>query len=105
MSFDEIIDRRGSHCVKWDMMEAYYGVSPEEGLSMWVADMEFRPPACVQDTLRDMVDHGVFGYFGMTAPTSRRSAGGRRNAPHAPPRPPAGLAGAGRMDLQPPTGW
>jgi len=64
MSFDEIIDRRGSHCVKWDMMEAYYGVSPEEGLSMWVADMEFRPPACVQDTLRDMVDHGVFGYFG-----------------------------------------
>jgi cystathionine beta-lyase len=64
MSFDEIIDRRGSHCVKWDMMESLYGVSPEEGIAMWVADMEFRPPACVQDALQAMTDHGIYGYFG-----------------------------------------
>ena len=64
MSFDEIIDRRGSHCVKWDMMQTLYGVSPEEGIAMWVADMEFRPPACVQDALQAMADHGVYGYFG-----------------------------------------
>jgi cystathionine beta-lyase len=64
MSFDEIIDRRGSHCVKWDMMESLYGVSPEEGIAMWVADMEFRPPACVQDAVQAMADHGVYGYFG-----------------------------------------
>jgi len=64
MSFDEIIDRRGTHCVKWDMMEALYGVSPDEGLSMWVADMDFPAPACVQAVVRDMADHGVFGYFG-----------------------------------------
>ena len=63
-SFDEIIDRRGTHCVKWDMMEPLYGVSPEDGLAMWVADMEFRPPEVVQDALRRMVDHGVYGYFG-----------------------------------------
>lgn len=64
MGFDEIIDRRGSHCVKWDMMETLYGVSPEDGLAMWVADMEFRPPHCVQDAVQAMVDHGVYGYFG-----------------------------------------
>lgn len=64
MSFDEIIDRRGTHCVKWDMMEALYGVSPEEGISMWVADMDFRPPQCVQDAVADMHTHGVYGYFG-----------------------------------------
>jgi cysteine-S-conjugate beta-lyase len=64
MSFDEIIDRRGSHCVKWDMMETLYGVSPQDGISMWVADMEFRPPACVQDALQAMLDHGIYGYFG-----------------------------------------
>ena len=63
-TFDEIIDRRGTHCVKWDMMEPLYGVSPEDGLAMWVADMEFRPPEIVQDALRRMVDHGVYGYFG-----------------------------------------
>jgi cysteine-S-conjugate beta-lyase len=64
MDFDEIIDRRGSHCVKWDMMEALYGVSPDDGLSMWVADMDFRPPDCVQRALRGMMDHGIYGYFG-----------------------------------------
>jgi cysteine-S-conjugate beta-lyase len=64
MDFDEIIDRRGSHCIKWDMMEPLYGVSPEDGLAMWVADMDFRPPACVQDALRGMIDHGIYGYFG-----------------------------------------
>lgn len=64
MSFDEIIDRRGTHCVKWDMMEALYGVSAEDGISMWVADMDFRPPQCVQDAVADMHAHGVYGYFG-----------------------------------------
>ncbi len=64
MDFDEIIDRRGSHCVKWDMMETLYGVPPDGGLAMWVADMDFRPPACVQEALRGMLDHGIYGYFG-----------------------------------------
>ncbi|MBM7069116.1 MalY/PatB family protein [Actibacterium sp. 188UL27-1] len=64
MSFDEPIDRRGTHCVKWDMMEKLYGVSPQDGLAMWVADMEFKPPQCVQDSVQAMVDHGVYGYFG-----------------------------------------
>lgn len=64
MSFDEIIDRRGTHSVKWDMMETLYGVSPEDGISMWVADMDFRPPQCVQDAVGQMHEHGVYGYFG-----------------------------------------
>ena len=64
MSFDDIIDRRGSHCVKWDMMEALYGVPQDRGLAMWVADMDFRPPQCVLDAVTAQVDHGVFGYFG-----------------------------------------
>ncbi|PTX57326.1 cystathionine beta-lyase [Litoreibacter ponti] len=64
MSFDTPIDRRGTHCMKWDAMEQLYGVSPKEGLSMWVADMEFQPPQCVQDAVQAMHDHGVYGYFG-----------------------------------------
>ncbi len=62
-NFDEKIDRRGTHSAKWDVMEAVYGVSPDDGLSMWVADMDFRPPQAVTDTLQDMVDHGVHGYY------------------------------------------
>ncbi len=64
MSFDEIIDRRGTHCAKWDKMEALYGVPASTGIAMWVADMDFRPPACVSDAVQKMVDHGIFGYFG-----------------------------------------
>ena len=64
MSFDEIIDRRDTHCAKWDKMEAIYGVPRDTGIAMWVADMDFRPPQVVQDALATMMDHGVYGYFG-----------------------------------------
>ena len=64
MSFDRPIDRRGTHCKKWDDMETLYGVPADTGLAMWVADMEFSPPACVQRAVEKMVAHGVYGYFG-----------------------------------------
>lgn len=62
--FDPIIDRHGSHCVKWDMMEKIYGVPADDGLAMWVADMDFRPPECVLNAVQAQVDHGIVGYFG-----------------------------------------
>lgn len=64
MTFDTVPDRRNTHCVKWDAMEKLYGVSPDDGIAMWVADMEFPAPPCIQKSVQDMVDHGVYGYFG-----------------------------------------
>jgi cystathionine beta-lyase len=64
MSFDTPPDRRDTHCMKWDAMEALYGVSPQDGISMWVADMEFEAAPVIQKAVQDMVDHGVYGYFG-----------------------------------------
>ncbi|MCF3595184.1 pyridoxal phosphate-dependent aminotransferase [Rhodobacteraceae bacterium LMO-12] len=64
MNFDEIIDRHGTHSAKWDMMEALYGVPAKDGIAMWVADMDFRPPQCVQSALEDVLKHGVYGYYG-----------------------------------------
>lgn len=64
MDFDEIIDRTGTHCAKWDMMETTYGVNPKDGIAMWVADMDFRPPRSVQRALEAMAAHGLYGYFG-----------------------------------------
>ena len=64
MSFDDPINRRGTHCNKWDDMQAFCGVSPVDGIAMWVADMDFRPPAAVQHALEAMTAHGVYGYFG-----------------------------------------
>ena len=68
MDFDTPIDRRGTHSMKWDMMEPLYGVSPDDGISMWVADMDFRPPACVAQAVKDMTTHGIYGYFGGDGP-------------------------------------
>jgi cystathionine beta-lyase len=63
-TFDEIIERRGTHCQKWDMMEPLLGVPAADGLPMWVADMDFRPPAAVSEALRRLTEHGIYGYFG-----------------------------------------
>lgn len=62
--FDRIIDRRETHCAKWDGMEGLYGVTPQDGLAMWVADMDFAAPPEVVAALRALVDHEVYGYFG-----------------------------------------
>lgn len=64
MNFDEIIDRRNTHSMKWDVMQQFYGVSPDNGLAMWVADMDFRPPPAVTAALQAELEHGVHGYFG-----------------------------------------
>lgn len=62
--FDRIIDRRHTNCQKWDGMEKALGVSPDGGLAMWVADMDIPSPPAVNDTLRNLADHGIHGYFG-----------------------------------------
>ena len=64
MDFDEVIDRRGTHSSKWDTMEDLYGVSPDNGLSMWVADMDFRAPKIIQEKLHGINSHGIYGYYG-----------------------------------------
>jgi len=62
--FDKPIDRRHTNTSKWDGMQAATGVSPEDGLAMWVADMDFEAPPAVNATLHALADHGVHGYFG-----------------------------------------
>ena len=60
--FDELIDRRGTGCVKWDE-------SPREGMDhvsdlipLWVADMDFKAAPAILEAVRRRAEHGVFGY-------------------------------------------
>ena len=62
MSFNDPIDRRGTHSSKWDLMERLYGVSAEDGIAMWTADSDYPTAPCVIDAVRAAADHGVFGY-------------------------------------------
>lgn len=56
-NFDESIDRHHSDSVKWNTF-------PEDILPMWVADSDFRSPACITNALQARIEHGVFGYGG-----------------------------------------
>jgi len=59
-NFDEIIERRGTHCVKHDGMKRDFGTN--NLLPMWVADMDFRTPDFIMDALRQRCNHEVLGY-------------------------------------------
>lgn len=64
MDFDDVIDRRGTHSSKWDLMETLFGVSPKDGLAMWTADSDYATAPCVREVVREAAEQGVFGYFG-----------------------------------------
>lgn len=53
-SFDTLVDRRGTHSLKWDVKE--------NELPMWVADMDFKTAPAIIDAIKKRVEHGVFGY-------------------------------------------
>ncbi|MCQ2516997.1 MAG: pyridoxal phosphate-dependent aminotransferase [Saccharofermentans sp.] len=52
--FDELIDRRGTSSLKWDVKD--------NELPMWVADMDFRAAPEIVEALQKRVNHGIFGY-------------------------------------------
>ena len=52
--FDELVNRRNTHSLKWDVKE--------HELPMWVADMDFQTAPEIQEAIRERVSHGVFGY-------------------------------------------
>lgn len=60
LNFDEIVDRRGTDCLKYDF--AVKRGIPEDVLPLWVADMDFKTSSYVEDALIERAKHGVFGY-------------------------------------------
>ncbi len=59
-NFDEVFDRKGTNCLKYDFaVERGY---PEGVLPFWVADMDFRTAPPVIEELARRVQHGIFGY-------------------------------------------
>ena len=53
-NFDEVVDRYGTHSLKWDI--------GENELPMWVADMDFRTAPAVINAVTQRAKHGVYGY-------------------------------------------
>ena len=59
-NFDEIIERRGTNCVKYDLLEPLYGNG--DALPLWVADTDFRVPDFVMNAMRERMDHEILAY-------------------------------------------
>ncbi len=64
--FDRVIDRRGTHASKWDMMDRLSGIAAADGIPMWVADMDFAAPPGVTEALTADVTRAVHGYYADT---------------------------------------
>ncbi|MDQ0216503.1 cystathionine beta-lyase [Oikeobacillus pervagus] len=71
--FDQIINRKGSSSVKWDGVQKVFGV--EDALPMWVADMDFAAAPEIIQALKEVVDHGVYGYTTIPASTTEAICG------------------------------
>ena len=55
VDFDTIIDRSETSSLKWERYE-------KDVIPLWVADMDFRAAPEIVETLRQRIDHGIFGY-------------------------------------------
>lgn len=59
-NFDEVIDRRNSDALKLEALKPRWG--REDLIPMWVADMDFRTPPYIIDTIKKRCDNGILGY-------------------------------------------
>lgn len=60
MDCNQIIDRRGTDCLKYDF--AAERGRPADVLPLWVADMDFPVAKPIREALEKRVLHGIFGY-------------------------------------------
>lgn len=59
-NFNEIINRSGTSCYKYDLREKFF--KTEDVYPMWVADTDFRAPDFITEAMKKRLDHGIFGY-------------------------------------------
>lgn len=57
---DTPVERRGTHCIKWDHMKGAFG--REDLTAAWVADMDFRTLPAIRDALMERAEHAIYGY-------------------------------------------
>ena len=64
--FDRVIERRGTHASKWDMLARLSGIAAPDAIPMWVADMDFAAPPGVTEALAAETTRATHGYYANT---------------------------------------
>lgn len=65
LDFDQVINRKNTKCLKYDF--AKRRGYPEDVLPLWVADMDFKTSSYVEDALKEVVNHNIYGYTNIQA--------------------------------------
>lgn len=58
--FDAVYSRKNTNCAKWDAVPDLY--KNNDLVPMWVADMDFKSPQAIIDTLTTISTSGFYGY-------------------------------------------
>ena len=59
-NFDEVINRHNTDAIKIERCKALFGT--EDVIPLWVADMDFRTPDFVIDSIKKRCEHPILGY-------------------------------------------
>lgn len=59
-NFDEVIERRGTNCAKWDTFDLL--LDEEDLIHVGCADTDFKAPKAILQSFHELADHGIFGY-------------------------------------------
>lgn len=59
-NFDEEINRKNTNCAKYDGLKKYFGYKDLNPL--WVADMDFKTPAFINDAIINAAKNSLYGY-------------------------------------------
>jgi cystathionine beta-lyase len=59
-NFDEEVLREGTDCIKYDLRKEIFG--NDKIIPMWVADMDFKTPDFIINSLKKRLEHEILGY-------------------------------------------
>ena len=59
-NFDKLVDRQGTDCIKWDMLERVYG--NKDLIPLFIADMDFEVLPQLQEAMVKRAQHPTYGY-------------------------------------------
>jgi cysteine-S-conjugate beta-lyase len=59
-NLDDVCDRKGTDCSKWDYVKPIFG--HEDVLPLWVADMDFPAAQPIVEALKKRAEHPFYGY-------------------------------------------
>lgn len=59
-NFDNVVDRKGTNCTKWDIVSEIQ--ESEDIIPLWIADMDFAIPNEILEAIKERANHPILGY-------------------------------------------